>query len=155
MKPAAILCAVIVLLGVASALTRPPNLERNNPGILSGASIDSTVSAILRRSCADCHSDETRYPWYSYVAPVSWWLRRHVDEGRLHLNLSRWRDYPAVRRQRLLSDIASQVRDREMPIPQYTLLHWQARLSEADIAALFRWTQEERARLITEAWAGQ
>jgi hypothetical protein len=121
--------------------------------MLTSAAVNSEVLAILRRACADCHSDETRYPWYAYVAPVSWLLKVHVQEGRAHLNLSRWEQYSPLRRQRLLSEIANQIQEGEMPMRQYTFIHHQARLSAADVNLIIRWTQAERNRLIAEAIA--
>jgi hypothetical protein len=108
------------------------------------------VLAVFQRACQDCHSEKTRFPWYSYIAPVSMLVRHDVVRGREWLNLSRWSEYPMVRKQRLLSEIANQVEDRDMPLRQYTLIHPGARLSDAEVEAIFRWTQEERARLIAE-----
>ena len=134
-----------------SVFTRPKRSSEGGRPFLAGAQVDSNVLAILTRSCADCHSEDTRYPWYSYVAPVSWLINDDVSEGRIHLNLSKWNDYSLQRKQRILSEIANQVKDREMPLRQYTLLHPGSALSEADINAIFQWTQNERARLITES----
>ena len=69
----------------------------------------------------------------------------------MHLNFSRWSEYPVARQERSLSEIANQVKDREMPLPQYTWIHRDAKLSEADVNAVFQWTQTERARLIAES----
>jgi hypothetical protein len=77
-----------------------------------------------------------------------------VDGGREHLNLSRWGEYSLQRKERCLSEIANQVKDREMPLWQYTLIHRDARLSDADVTAIFQWTQAERSRLIAESSAG-
>jgi hypothetical protein len=134
----------------ASLASHPPASGSTGGPLLAGARIEPQILSIFERTCLDCHSDHTQYPWYSYVAPVSWWLQNHVSEGRNHLNLSRWDAYPMPRRQRLLSEIANQVKDGEMPLWSYTLLHREARLSAADVDAVFRWTQTERARLIAE-----
>ena len=123
--------------------------------LLAGARIDPQVLSIIQRSCRDCHSEATQYPWYSYVAPVSWLVESDVDGGRRHLNLSHWSEYPLARRERSLSEIANQVKDRDMPLPQYTWIHRDARLSAADVDAVFQWTQTERARLIAESSGSQ
>src|SRR5439155_1386831 len=81
------------------------------------------------------------------VAPISWLIERDVAEGRNHLNLSQWSEYSLQRRERSLSEIANQVKDGEMPLRQYTLIQRNAKLSEADVNAIFQWTQVERARL--------
>jgi Haem-binding domain len=143
--------SLLGLIGIASVLTPPAKSGNAGGPLLSGARIDPRVLAIIERSCRDCHSETTHYPWYSYVAPVSWLIQSDVDGGRQHLNLSHWSDYPLLRRERSLSEIANQVKDGGMPLPQYTLLHRSARLSAADANAIFEWTQTERARLIAES----
>ena len=140
---------------LAASVLFPPAKSGNSGGpLLSGANIAPEVLSILERSCADCHSDRTRYPWYSYVAPVSWLIQSDVAGGREHLNLSRWSEYSLQRRERSLSEIANQARDGEMPLVQYTLIHRDARLSRAEANAIFQWTQSERARLIAESSGG-
>ncbi len=104
--------------------------------------------ALIDKSCRDCHSNATRYPWYSYVAPVSVLVQQDVDKGRERLNLSKWHEYSLVRQQRALSVIANQVQDGEMPLAVYTWLHRDAILSDADRKLIFEWTQSERTRLI-------
>lgn len=146
--------AFAVLMALASLLNPPVRSPRAGDPLLAGATIEPGVLAIIERSCADCHSERTVYPWYSYVAPVAWLVASDVANGRRHLNLSAWTEYPLVRRERSLSEIANQVRDGDMPMPIYTLMHRGARLSEADINAIFRWTQAERARLIAESAVG-
>lgn len=148
-----VLTAVAGLLIVASVASPPVGSADAGRPLLSGATVDPQVLSILDRSCGDCHSEATRYPWYSYVAPVSWLIKSDVVEGRQHLNLSRWGDYSMVRRQRSLSEIANQVRDREMPPWQYTVIHRDAKLSAGEVTAVFQWTQKERTRLITEGAA--
>jgi len=146
-----ILLVVLVVLAIATALTWPRAAPNAGAPLLACAHIDPATMAILDRSCRDCHSDSTRYPWYSYVAPSSvlvWW---DVSNGRRHMNWSNWQSYPVVRQERLLSEIANQVKDRDMPVPQYTVIHRNAVLSDAEIDQVFRWTQAERARLIAEA----
>jgi hypothetical protein len=140
--------ALVAVFAVVTLLTQPRGAERDGAPLLTGAQVPANVMAKIAGSCADCHSETTRYPWYSYVAPVSLLIKSDVERGRAHLNLSRWADYSLVRRQRSLSEIANQVKDREMPPPIYTFIHKEATLSESDAAAIFEWTQAERARLI-------
>lgn len=135
---------------VASLTSLPPWSGASARPLLEGAQVDPGVRAIFARSCQDCHSERTHYPWYSYVAPVSLVIRNDVMDGRRHLNLSRWSEYSAIRRQRCLSEIANQVRDGDMPPLAYTFIHRGARLSPAEAEAVFRWTQEERLRIIGE-----
>jgi hypothetical protein len=142
---------VLALFVIGSLVTWPRESPRAGAPLLAGAQIDPSIRAAIERSCRDCHSESTRYPWYSYVAPVAWLIRRDVSGGRRHLNLTLWSEYPLVRRERLLSDIANQVNEREMPMPIYTWIHSDARLSDAERDAIFRWTQAERQRLIQES----
>jgi heme-binding protein len=139
---------LLALVAVASLVTIPAQPGIPNAPILSGAQVEPPILAILERSCSDCHSDATRYPWYSYVAPISWLISKDVERGRERLNFSRWNDYPLIRRMRSLSGIASQVKDGEMPLALYTWLHPNARLTAEEVNAIFNWTQAERARLI-------
>jgi len=147
----------LVLAGcivVASLATAPAKSTAAGRPMLAGARIDPTVLAIFQRSCGDCHSETTHYPWYSYVAPVSFLIRSDVTRGRQHLDLSRWEEYTIQRKERLLSEIANQVKDRDMPLPKYTLIHRGARLSDAEVNAVFQWTQAERSRLIADGSPG-
>lgn len=145
---AAIGVAELVLLASAISDVRPPVNARAQ--LLDGAQVPSQVRAVLERACRDCHSEATRYPWYAYVAPVSWLINRDVRSGRVHLNFSRWSEYSVIRRERCLSEIANQVQDGGMPLGIYLVMHPSARLSKADVQAIFDWTQAERVRLILE-----
>ena len=136
---------------MASVLTRPRVSEQAGAPLLVGAHVPAAVRAVIDRSCRDCHSEATHFPWYSYVAPITWLVVSDVNQGREHLNLSRWNQYSLVRRERCLSEIANQVQDGGMPLRSYTWIHRDAVLSPADIDAIFTWTQEERARLIAES----
>lgn len=141
-----ILLGLLALLVVASWITRPHPV--NGKPILIGAELPPKVMERIDAACRDCHSDVTRYPWYSYVAPASLLINQDIEQGRERLNLSKWDEYPVVRRQRWLSEIANQVQDGGMPLPVYTWLHPSAVLSDADKELIFEWTQAERARLI-------
>jgi hypothetical protein len=146
-KPALILLGAVA---IASAISDYRSAGRPEARLLVGAQVPQNVRLALERACRDCHSDATHYPWYSYVAPVSWLINRDVQQGRERLNLSKWSDYPVVRRERCLSDIANQVESGGMPLAIYTFVHRNARLSKAEVDAIFEWTQAERLRLILE-----
>jgi hypothetical protein len=104
-------------------------------------SIPPDVDAILTRSCRNCHSNETRWPVYSYVAPVSWSVVGHVNQGREAMNLSEW-TYTADEGADLLDGVCRQVRRGSMPVPSYTWIHRDAKLSDADKKALCRWSAD-------------
>lgn len=105
------------------------------------------VEAILRVSCYDCHSDETRWPWYTYVAPISWWLMSHVHEGRENMNFSHWGDLTANKQADMLGDIANQIATGDMPLPAYLIVHHDARLTPAQIKILTDWTDTAMKQL--------
>ena len=144
----AIVAVAVIFLGIQ--LIR---IDRTNPPVVSAQSIESYVSVpgdvseILARSCNDCHTFKTVYPWYSHLAPVSWFLRDHVDHGRSHLNMSEWGTLSPEKQARKLEEICDEVRGGEMPLPSYLWIHHDAVLSEADKDALCSWTGTERKKL--------
>lgn len=103
------------------------------------------VAAILDRSCRDCHTYETRWPWYSHVAPMSWLVISHVNEGREHLSLSDWASYNPSDAAHALAEMCEEVRDGGMPLGSYLIAHRSAALGDADVEALCAWTERERA----------
>jgi hypothetical protein len=141
--------AIAILFAVAQvirpSMTNPPVDESRT--LQARAQVQPEVYAIMERSCNDCHSNKTTWPWYSQVAPVSWYLSRHVDQGRRQLNISDWAGYDNRRATRKLDEICEQVKTGEMPINTYLLIHPSAKLSEADKQALCNWAEQERARL--------
>ena len=108
----------------------------------SHVQVDPKVAAILDRSCKDCHSNKTQWPWYSNVAPVSWFVIDHVDHGRTHLNFSEWGTYDADQQKNLLRDICIEVKQGSMPLSSYTPLHPGSRLTGEDVATICEWTQK-------------
>jgi hypothetical protein len=105
------------------------------------------AAPLLKRACMDCHSNQTVWPWYSYVAPMSWLVENDVRQGRDHVNFSAWDLYTFEQRKKLFAEIASAVKNREMPLPNYTLIHHGAKLSDADTDILYAWARLERRRL--------
>src|SRR5215467_10560479 len=108
------------------------------------------IVAILNRSCLDCHSDQTHWPWYSRIAPASWILHRDVKRGRAKLNFSQWSKPPAVRARMEICDAVS---DGSMPLPAYALLHHDARLSKQDVASICQWASDSPTRTLKYARA--
>lgn len=122
-----------------------------NPPVEPGASLTATapreVSAILQRSCRDCHSNETTWPWYSQIAPFSWMLASHVNDGRDHFNYSEWTSITADDQDKFLGAICSMTRRGRMPLPSYLLIHRGSTLTPADVATLCRWSDRMRDTL--------
>jgi hypothetical protein len=126
---------------------------KSNPATDASQSIESRlhvtpqVAAILDRSCKDCHSNKTRWPWYSNVAPVSWFVIGHVNEGRQHMNLSEWGRYTQSDVDGLLKRVCREVKSGGMPLSSYTPLHPGSKPSAEDVKTLCDWTAAERARI--------
>lgn len=115
-------------------------VERTNPPITQTIDAPANVMAILRRACFDCHSNETVWPWYSYVAPVSWLVASDVDEGREELNFSQWDAYTPDRAAHKIEECGEEVAEGEMPLWFYLPTHPEARLSKADIDTIVAWS---------------
>jgi len=117
-------------------------LDRNNPPVEQEVPASPQVRQILRRSCYDCHSYETRWPWYSRVAPISFLIHHDVAEARGHVNFSTWNRYDAEKRKDKLHDVREELEDGEMPLWYYVPLHPEAALSDADRARLEAWSRQ-------------
>ena len=138
---------IVLVLAVAFALIQGYRPERTNPPVDPARTIQATmqvpanVDAILQRSCNDCHSNTTHWPWYSNVAPVSWLVVEDVNEGRKHLNFSEWASYPPDDAEHHLEEMCEETEAGNMPMWQYVLTHPRARLSDADVRALCTWAE--------------
>lgn len=154
MRKFRLISIVIVLLFIISSVFIHPfgNLRTvgEHKPLLHGARIEPAVFNALERSCQNCHSERTTWPWYSYVAPVSWLVEKDVRDGRAHFNMSRWDEYTPEERTTVLAEISSMVRKREMPLARYTVLHPGAKLTAEEIQQIDQWGRQERKR-VTEA----
>jgi hypothetical protein len=127
--------------------------ERTNPPIDPSMTFQAKVrvpphiDTIIRRSCYDCHSHETRWPWYAYVAPASWLVTSDVKKGRSLLNFSNW-TYNMFRSVGRLDQMAQEVHDGTMPLPSYLLLHPSAKLSEVEKDSLINWVEVVREEIM-------
>jgi hypothetical protein len=136
--------AVIVIAFFAAQLVP---VGTANPPVSGTLTAPPEVTECLRRACYDCHSNETRWPWYSRVAPASWLVSRHVNQARARLNFSNWTDYgydPGTE-SRKLGEIARLIENSAMPPRFYRLMHPRARLSAADRTTVLSWIERERA----------
>jgi len=130
--------ALLSTAAVVIAIQLVP-IRRTNPAVTSDILASGEVHAILKRACYDCHSNETRWPWYGYVAPVSWLVARDVSMGRRHMNFSEWGQYSADKQESKIKSIWDQVSQDQMPLWFYRPLHPDAKLTDADRALLKAW----------------
>jgi hypothetical protein len=101
--------------------------------------IPDTVMQILQTSCYDCHSNNTVYPWYSKIQPVAWWINDHIEEGKREINFSEFSNYRIGRQFKKLDEIIEQVKENEMPLASYTLVHKNAILTAQQKVLITNW----------------
>jgi hypothetical protein len=138
--------ALVVLASVVHPFG-PVKARSSNTPLLAGAPLDPSITRLVERSCQNCHSERTDWPWYSYVAPMSWLIENDVRRGRSHMNLSHWDEYTFEKQQEILTELSAMVRSRQMPPARYLQLHPSAKLSDAEIDQIYQWARGERRRL--------
>jgi len=143
---------VLALLFVGAQFFQP---DRTNPPlepsltIESHLSVPAAVDSLLRKACYDCHSNETRWPWYSYVAPSSWLVARDVEQARRHLNFSEWGRYRKTKAMTTLESLCDEITARTMPLSQYALMHPSAQLTQQEIDLLCEWSESQIAAILS------
>jgi hypothetical protein len=132
--------AGLVLL--AAQILQP---EKNNPPVDTAEEFNTIynppaeLTSVLKNCCYDCHSNETKYPWYAYFSPVSWYLNNHIREGREELNFSVWGTYQEEDLFKILEHVAEEVKEHKMPLSSYTWLHPEAKLTDTQREMIVRW----------------
>jgi len=147
MKILKLILLVLAGLFIVLQFFRPPSnsaAERPAWDVTTTHEIPQSVQDILHRSCYDCHSSSTEYPWYAQVQPVGWWLYSHISDAKKELNFSEFALYGARRQYIKLQQIAEQVANNEMPLPSYLLLHADAELSPDQKKMLITWADATR-----------
>jgi len=138
---------------VGFALLQLANPVHTNPPVVPGHEVSATsppplqIAALLRAACYDCHSYETKWPWYSHIAPMSFLIARDVNGGREHINFSDWPNEHPDWAARRWENISEQLGYKDMPPAKYTLMHPEARLTDAQRKQLIQWADAEAARL--------
>lgn len=131
---------LIILVLIQFYPSEKPSVTFDNPNdIIITAKVPIDIALKLKTACYDCHSNESKFPWYSYIAPTKWLVNNHINKGREELNFSNWNTLETDDKSDLLDDISSLVLDGEMPLKGYTLLHSEANLSETDREAITTW----------------
>ena len=148
-----ILKIVVIVLFIAFIAIQFIRPDFTNPPIVSGQTLEENiqvsekVQAILKKSCNDCHSNTTVYPWYSNIQPAAWFLKSHIDDGRKELNFSDWKTYDAKKQRRKLAEVCEEIQGKSMPLPSYLWIHWDAKLTDEEIKIICDWTEAERAKI--------
>lgn len=143
---------VLVLVAIGSAVRSGPNQAIANAdaavSLDAHTPVPAPVLSTLRRACFDCHSDQTRWPWYARLPVASHLIARDVNEGRGQLNLSRWEEYNRFDRADMLDKICERASSGKMPPRPYRIMHAEARLAANDVTVLCAWTEHEAERLV-------
>lgn len=154
MKRYAKYIAIVFLLAIIIIQFIPTDLPKNSADtsndIVHVENAPDVVKIILRKSCYDCHSNQTVYPWYTSVAPVSWLISRDTRQGRDELNLSEWADLSKRKKIKILNEMAEEVEEGKMPLKIYTMVHRDAILTEEEIHTLVSWTKSKTDKLLGE-----
>lgn len=135
LKTFILLFTLIAIIGIQFI-----NVEKTNPPVTADLNAPPEVKTILQQSCYDCHSNETKWPWYSKIAPISWLISNHVIEGREHLNFSDWEKLYPSKQRKLKDEIWEEIEKDQMPMGNYTMLHPSAKLDLMKKQTIKKWT---------------
>jgi hypothetical protein len=128
--------------------TKNEGIALTENDIVYTLNIPANVQQILKTSCYDCHSNQTNYPWYTNIQPIGLWMQSHVNEAKEELNFSEFKTYKTKRQKHKLEEIADEVKEHEMPLSSYTLIHKDAVLTPEQITLLTNWANTEFAKII-------
>lgn len=145
--------AVLLLIGAFIVLQffQPEKNQGNHGGeadFMAVTAVPDSLATILLNSCYDCHSNNTEYPWYSRISPVSWYLHKHVIDGKEDLNLSEFGNFSKAEKVGALSDIYDALEAGSMPLQSYLLIHRDARISQEELDVLMDWVDLESLSLM-------
>ena len=144
-----ILIALLIVLIVIQFFRPSGNIDKgvqaNN--IETRHAVPADVKNILHRACFDCHSNNTKYPWYSKMQPVAWWLAAHIEDGKKELNFDEFSNRPLRYQYHKLEETEEQVKEGSMPLPSYTIIHKDAILTDAEKKALYDWVADTKAKM--------
>lgn len=144
-----ILLVLFVLFLAAQALQPKKNKGSldSSADIAQVVTVPDSVATLLKKSCYDCHSNNTVYVWYDHIFPANWWVAEHIKEGKSELNFSEFAKYTHRKRTKKLEEVADQIKEGEMPLKSYLFLHDDARLSEQQRKTLTQWAAKARAEI--------
>jgi hypothetical protein len=148
-----ILKILAVIIVAALVVIQFFRIDKANTPIVEANTIDAAIAVppdiklILGRSCNDCHSNNTVYPWYSNIQPAAWFLKDHIDEARRELNFSEFNTYSAKKKKRKLEEICEMVESAAMPLPSYLWIHRDSVLSDTEKKALCDWSKQEHDKI--------
>jgi len=133
--------ALIIMATIIITIQFIP-VNRTNPPVTARLDAPMEIISVFKTSCYDCHSNETKWPWYSNIAPVSWLVSSDVEEGRSHLNFSEWGNLSRMDIAKMKEEIWEEIEKEKMPLWKYTILHPEANLTQKDKTLTIDWAGE-------------
>ena len=138
-KSLKIICVVLLILIVGIQFVP---VSRTNPPVVSDFEAPEEIKAIFTRSCYDCHSHETKWRFYNYIAPISWWTVDHVKEAREHMNFSEWGELTEEAQHHALRECIHEIEEGEMPLRPYRFVHPHVKVSDAELERIRGWMKD-------------
>jgi len=132
---------LVIIISVLLLIQLVPG-DRTNPAVTGEIQAPTDIRKILQKSCYDCHSHQTQWPWYSHIAPISWLVIHDVNEGRENLNFSTWKSYRSREKVKIYEEIQEVLEKEEMPLKPYLWMHSEAKLTNEEVQNLFQWLNE-------------
>ncbi|HEX8460574.1 MAG TPA: heme-binding domain-containing protein [Segetibacter sp.] len=147
-----VLVFLLVILIVIQFIRPTKNVStaQSKNNIAQVYAVPANVNTIMEKACYDCHSNNTRYPWYSRLQPVAWWLNDHIKEGKRELNFDDFKSYSPRKQYNKLNEVIEQVKEGEMPLTSYTIVHTNAKLSDEEKNSLMNWADDIRKSMETK-----
>ncbi|MEO8794438.1 MAG: heme-binding domain-containing protein [Daejeonella sp.] len=147
-----ILLAIVAVIVIIQFIRPEKNISAE-PGpndIFAHHNAPDSLKQLIQTACYDCHSNNTKYPWYANIQPVAWWLSDHVKDGKKHLNFSEFATYTAKKAEKKLEEVGDEVKEGEMPLESYTFIHKDADLNDAQRKAIVQWSQGVREEILAK-----
>jgi hypothetical protein len=139
---------ILLLIVIVIAQFFGPDKNEGNlasvDAFLSETNPPENIKALLKESCFDCHTNVTRYPWYSNITPVNYWMADHVKHGKKHFDMSNWEGNSVKKKDHKFEELIEMVEEKEMPLPSYTWTHTEAKLTDAQINEIVEWAKQVR-----------
>ena len=141
--------AIILLLMQFFRPAKNISPEPQSQALKMRYSLPANIESILSRACKDCHSNNTRYPWYAEIQPVNWYLASHVNEGKQELNFDAFLTYPLEKQLKKVEEIVEVMENKEMPLTSYTLIHQDADLTDDQRLEIIAWAKKIKTEIET------
>lgn len=132
----------LILIFAVMQLFRPEQIPFQEPTTADLFAVEESseeLKTLIQNACYNCHSNQIDYPWYTSVAPISWWTYDHMEHGREHLNFSEWASYTAKKKAHKAEEVVEEVEEEEMPLDSYMLMHQDANLSDEERKQIMDW----------------